>query len=256
MPTCYALGGLSRLPSAPDTLNGWTEVFVYNPTGADATAVVTAYFEDRPPVQLSQPLSLAAKQSTVLVMPDDNRRPDPFDNAGFWALKLESGTTLDTVVIQVTGPLNAMPRDTMYKGGVSHLLAIDLHRHWHFAHGLWLDNAHEMPRKVASDADRFNKLQMYYFLNPGRADAHARMNFHYGDPDRPVIDLTVPAERLVVWRNDHKVKPNQSYGLSVIADAPIAATSIRYIYSLAGLDDWGMHLHCAMPGQPAGPARS
>ncbi|MGQ9683453.1 MAG: hypothetical protein ACUVX9_13005 [Anaerolineae bacterium] len=248
MGTYYSMGGISKLPTTSDKLDGWTEVFLYNPTSTLCRARITAYFEDREPVTLDPAEEIKPQNSHLLVMP--RWHPEVFNDAGFWALKLETNTALDPIVIQVMKPYEDMAKDTTFKGGVSNLLPCQLHREWYFADGLWLNWTDYLKGDIAKAPFPFNELEYYYFLNPGDRPAQVDMTLQFRRLEPMTFHLKVPARRLLAWCNWGKIPYNQPYGVKVASTEPIATTSVRYIYGLRGFDEWGIQLHCAMPAKP------
>lgn len=255
MHTYYALGGISKLPTTPDRLNGWTEVFFYNPTPEACRARITGYFENRDPIDFDKEVIVKPYDSGLFMMPDTGDfafYPEIFADVGFWGLKFETSTTLDIVIIQVIGPREKMGEQTTYKGGVSHFLANGLSKQWHFADGLWLNWTAALKGDIARAPFPFNELEYYFFLNPSSELAKVDMTLQFRKLEPMTVHLKVPAGRVYAWCNFEKIPYNQAYGVKVVSDQPIATTSVRYIYSLKGFEDWGINLHCGMPPQ-AGP---
>ena len=245
MSTTYSLGGISKLPTTRDKLQGYTEVFFYNPTHSTCRARVTAYFEQREPVPIDEPIVIGSQKSDVLVMPD--WKPDLFQDVGFWALKLETDTVLDCVVIQIPCQYSQMAQEPTFKGGVSHLLGTGLHTQWHYADGLWLNWTAYFKGDISRAPFPFNELEYYYFLNPGEQDARVDMTIQYRNIEHCTFHLNVPAGRVYAWCNYEKIPYNQPYGVKVVSSQPISTTSARYIYALGGFEEWGINLHCGMP---------
>jgi hypothetical protein len=255
VPTYYALGGISKLPTTPDRLSGWTEVFFYNPTSSVCHAKITGYFEQRETITFDQEITVKPFDNGLFVMPDQGELaffPEIFEDVGFWGLKFNTSTTLDIIVIQINGTSEKLKEQTTFKGGVSHLLAGGLSQQWHFADGLWLNFTGALKEKIAKGPFPFNELEYYFFLNPSPATAKVGMTLQFRNQEPMNLHLEVPSGRVYAWSNYEKIPCNQAYGVKVLSSQPIATTSARYIYSLEGFEDWGINLHCGMPPQ-AGP---
>jgi hypothetical protein len=252
MPTYYTLGGISKRPTTPDRLCGWTEVFFYNPTSLPCQATITGYFEQLDSITFDREIKVAPFDNGLFVMPDGGDMgfyPELFKDVGFWGLRFDTSTILDIVTIQINGAKDELIKKNTFKGGVSHLLAGELSTQWHFADGYWLYFTGELKEKIAKGPFPFNELEVYYFLNPNPESAKVDLILQFRNLEPQTIHLEVPAGRVSIWRNDGQIPYNQPYGVTILASLPIATTSARYIYSLEGFSDWGINLHCGMPPQ-------
>ncbi len=248
----YLVAGLSHTPTTPDKVDGWTEVFIYNPTHSTNEVQVTAYFADRPPFVFPERYHIPPQTSVLPVMPDVDEKlgAQIFGDAGFWGLKLESSHRLDPILIQVLHPFKTMPEEPAFKGGVSHFIGMQLHPQWHFADGLWLNWTAALNGEIEKAPFPFNELEYYFFLNPHEKDAQVEMTLQFRSRKKMVILIAIPAGRCISWCNYEIVPYNEAYGVKVTASLPVAAASARYIYSLKGFEDWGINFHCGMPAEP------
>lgn len=243
----YVAGGICKKPTRPEALDGYTELLLYNPADHAAEITMTVYFEDRPPHTFA-PLDLAAESNRVLVMPDMDRAI--FEDCGFWGARYVSTTPLIVVLIDLVGSLANPCPDPAFKGGVTHFLGTRLHTQWHFADGVWLDHTRFHGGDMARASAPSNELEYYYFLNPGPRDARLEMALHYRYLAHTTIPLTVPAGKTLAWCNYEQIPANQPYGVKLTASEPVSTTSIRYIYGLDGLGEWGLNIHMGMPAEP------
>ena len=245
---CYGLAGLSQEPASLDQVAGWTEVFMYNPTHSPNEVRVTAYFEEKDPFSFPDVYQIAPQTSALFVMPEV--APVAFDNTGFCGLRFESTRHLDPIMIQLNGSQATLTELPAFKGGCSHLLGVGLASEWHFADGLWLDWKRFYQGDLSKAPFPFNQLENYFFLNPGSAEARVELILQYRNIERDTVHLTVAPGRCLAWCNYEKVPYNQPYAVKIVSSDPIAASSARYVYGLNGPGEWGINLHCGMPGQP------
>ncbi len=243
----YVSSGICKKPTRQDTLDGMTELLLYNPTDRPSAITMTVFFADRAP-HTFEPVDLPAESNRVLVMPDMERTV--FEDCGFWGARFESTTPLVVILIDLVGALTNPCPDAAFKGGVTHFLGTKLHTQWHFADGLWLDWKRFYHGDLGKAPFPYNELEYYYVLNPGPHDAQVEMTLQYRHLDHATVLLSVPARRVAVWCNYEQVPYNQPYGVKLLSTEPIATTSVRYIYGLNGFADWGLNLHFGMPAEP------
>jgi hypothetical protein len=55
---------------------------------------------------------------------------------------------------------------------------------------------------------------------------------------------------VLVWNNFDQVDFNENYTIQFRTNLPVAASAVRYIYDLTGLEAWGLQVHCTMLGVP------
>jgi len=242
----YISSGVCKTPEKSGGFSGFAEVILYNPSEDTKSHVeITAYFEDRPPADI-KPIDIKPGQNRLLVMPDCD--PETFENCGYFGARFISTTPL--VVEPIGGP-SMVHENNAYQGGCPNFWGTKLHKQWHFADGYWI--VHEKPDKDALFP--FNEDEEYYYLNPGKNDATLDITLQFRNIEHMRFQITVKAERLLVWRNHKRVPYGQPHGLKVVSSEPVSAASTRFIYGMFnGYEEWGWFPHCAMPGVP-GPIR-
>jgi len=245
----YLSSGYCHEAAANDPRHGIAELVLYNPLPAPCAATVTAYFQERAPHTLP-PVQVQPETNALLILPRD--APAIFTDCGFWGARVASVTPLvvngiDGVNVTVGGP--------MFSGACTTFRGTKLHHEWHYPDGLWLEWNKHYKGDLSKAPFPFNELEHYHFLNPHPRDAHVEMTLRFTQHEQTTLRFAVPAERVLVWDNLDKVPFNRGYGVKIVADQPISTSAVRYIYGLRGVDEWGMHVHCAMYGVP-GPIES
>jgi len=237
----YISSGVCMKPEGIGTLSGFAEIILYNPCEDVVSDVdITVYFEDKQPRAI-KPVAVQPGRNFLLVMPDCD--PGVFENCGHFGAKFVSTTPL--VVEPIGGPSLYHETNT-YQGGCPNFWGTKLHTQWHFADGLWI--LHENPDAAIWP---FNEIEEYYFLNPNKEDARLDITLQFRNIEHMSFKLAAKAESLVVWRNYKRIPYGQPYGMKVISTQPISAASNRFVYGMrCGFNEWGLHPHCAMPGEP------
>jgi hypothetical protein len=236
----YTSAGFCMKEKGNGTPAGFAEVILYNPSGRDAEVALTAYFADKAP-HAFEPVRVRAGRNHLLVMPD--MAPEVFGDCGHWGGRFTSTTPL---VVEPIGSYSLWHETDTYKGGCPNFMGTKLHTQWRFADGLWIVQEHP-----DTSFWPFNELEHYYFLNPGPREAKLDIELQFRGIEHMRFNLTVPAERLIVWNNYRRIPYNQPYGMKVLSSEPVSASSIRFVYGMrGGFGEWGIQPHCAMPGIP------
>jgi hypothetical protein len=242
----YFASGFCHNPTAEDPRRGVPEIILYNPTVEASEAVMTLYFTDGEPLTLE---SVRVKPETnhLVVFPD--AKPELLTDCGFFGVK--AVCTMPLIVNYINIGVQAVHSPSHFAGGCANFHATKLCREWHFPDGLWLEWNKALDGHIENAPFPFNELEHYYFLNPGRETAEIDMVLRFHDIEDMKLHFTVAGERVFVWENIDKVPFNKGYTVKVNASQPISSSSIRYIYGLGGLDEWGMNVHVtqwAVPG--------
>jgi hypothetical protein len=242
----YVSCAICKRPTEENPLAGTTEIVLYNPTEKLCQVEMTVYFQDRDPHTFA-PIEVVPEHNLQLIMPEMD--PAVFEDCGFWGARFLSTTPL---VVDVRDGLSYYHEDDSYKGGCTSFLGTKLHKQWLWGNGLWLEWKLYYKGDLSKAPWPFNELEYYYFLNPGPRDAQVAMRLEYqrAGLEPTTFHLTVPAERVYVWCNLHKVLYNQRYTTRVISTKPITTSSVRYIYGLSGFEEWGMNEHMTRPAEP------
>jgi hypothetical protein len=231
----YCASGFCHTPTKEDPRSGWGEFVIYNPMKQDARINMTVYFENKPLAQLSE-FTVKAETNIVLVFPKMNM--DVFKDCGFFGLKIASDFPVIVNNILLEG---IEGKSEKYKGGVGDFLGnTRLSKIWYIADGLVL--IHPEP---------FNELEWIHILNPTKRDAEVTMTCYYRDKTTDKLKFHIPAERVFQFNIEGKVKPNKGYGAVLESTEPIAVEQVRLIYSVKGINDWGLNIHFTLPGVPA-----
>jgi hypothetical protein len=239
----YIANGFSMDPEKVGEYYGRTELRFWNPTPFDTKVNMTVYYADREPAALPE-LSIKAGGNPLLVFPRDHG--EFFRNVGPWGMRLVSDTII--MVDHIGGRGRKGPEDNVkFRGGCNDSLARErLSRLWYFSDGLalvWDPDTAPFP---------FNEFEWYHILNPNPVEAHVTMKCYYSDGSRESYDYTVGGERVQFIDNYGMVKTNNPFGIRFVSDQPVMVESERFIYGLrGGFEEWGAHLHCPRPGQPA-----
>jgi len=230
-----------------DQLWGGYEVFLYNPTWEPCDTKMTVYFEGREPYALEKPIHIPPKWSFLQVT--SNTAPEVLKDVGFWGARYESNVPMVPVLIFGTGGFGGEGLDASLTGGVTHFLGTDLSKLWYFANSIWrtrparVDDNPLAPRPLC-------EFEIVYLLNPGSRDAEAILTLQYRNQPPAVVPLTLPAERLVTWRNEGQVVADAPYAVRIESREPISSSAVRYLYDPAGLAEKGVFVRCGMPAVP------
>lgn len=242
----YFASGFCHNPTADDPRRGVPEIILYNPTGETSEAVMTLYFTDREPLTLDS-VHVKPETNKLVVFPD--AKPELLADCGYFGAKTASTTPLVVNYINIGAQiLHAPPH---FAGGCANFHGTKLHTEWHFPDGLWLEWNKALNGQLEKAPFPFNELEHYYFLNPGKEPAEIDMLLRFHEDKDMKFRFTVPGERVFMWENIDKVPYNKGYTVKVNSDKPVSCSSIRFIYGLRGLDEWGMNVHVtqwAVPG--------
>jgi len=241
----YVSSGFCNTPSANDPRRGIPEIILYNPTTETCTARMTLFFTENSPVELDT-VSVKPETNALVVFPRFN--PAVLTNCGFFGFKIISDTPLVTKYINVGYQVVHDPPH--YSGGCVHMDATGLSSEWHFPDGLWLEWNKQLNGEIEKAPFPFNEMEHYYFLNPSKEDVEVDMRLRFHEIDDMHFVFNVPAERLFVWENIDRVPYNKGYAVKVTSSGPISCSSIRFIYGLRGLEEWGVNIHVAQWAVP------
>jgi hypothetical protein len=78
------------------------------------------------------------------------------------------------------------------------------------------------------------------------------LGLQYRNLPAGALELAVGAERVLAWRNDGQVTPNEPYAVRITSSEPVSASAVRYLHDPAGLAQRSVFVRCAMPAV-AGP---
>lgn len=241
----YYASGFCHAPTPEDPRRGIPEIILYNPTNEPSQAVMTLYFTDREPLTLD-PVTVKPETNALVVFP--NFKPELLADCGFFGSKTVSTTPLVTNYINIGAQATHNPPH--YAGGCANFHATKLHREWHFPDGLWLEWNKALNGEIEKAPFPFNELEHYYILNPGRKAAEVDMLLRFHEIEDMKFHFTVPAERVFVWENIDKVPYHKGYTVKISSSEPVSCSSLRFIYGLRGLDEWGMNVHVTQWGVP------
>jgi hypothetical protein len=260
--TSYISNGFCLTPTAEDRRRGFDEVRLWNPTPYENKVELRAYFADRDPVDLK---ALVVKPYGNPLMMFPNRDREIFTDVGPWGMRLVSDHVLlgdhillaghaaagdplrgaEVSQVQLTAGLFGPPERTQYAGGVGDcMLRTRLSKVWYFSDGIIIKTNPEKP------SFPFSEFEWYHFLNPGPREATVRMHRYLGNGGHDVLEYAVGAERVLLVSNYDPDAPGVDYGIRFECSEPVAIECERLIYSYAGLDAWGSHIHCQRPGLP------
>lgn len=246
--TSYISAGLQReRKEAREELWGGFEVFLYNPTWEPCDAQMTIYFEGREPHTIDNPIHLAPKCSYLQVT--NNTAPDVLKDVGFWGAKYETNVPMIPILIFATGGFGGEGLDGSLTGGVTHFLGTDLSVDWILPNSIWRTQPAQMGGSPLAPP-AFSEFEITYLLNPGPRDAVVTIALQYRSLPHAKVHLTVPAQRLLTWRNHGRVAPDEPYAMRILASEPINTSAVRYLHDPAGLAEKGVFVRCGMPAVP------
>jgi hypothetical protein len=242
----YACNGFCNQPDGQDDRYGLSELVLYNPNGAPADVHMTLYFEDAPPVELDEQITVPPGSNVLRVFPED--LPELLANRGHWGARYRSTQRLIVNAITLDGIHHP---DARYQGGVESVMATPLSREWYYADGVQLDWVKHHRGDASKAPFPFNELEYYHFLNPNSEPVSLTIDLQYRSLPHDSIQLTVPAQRVATWNAGQHAANCEAFGVRIDSDAPIATSYVRYVYGLDGIDEWGMHVHFALAGTRA-----
>ncbi len=240
----YISCAFCHTPTADDRRHGVAELVLYNPTTSPAQATITAYFERRVPYVLP-PLEVKPETNASLLFP--NAAPEVFTDCGFWGARILS--TQPLIANCLSGYRNLLGQ-RLFTGGSTSFNGTALEPIWQFPDGLWLEWIRYYNHDRAMAPFPFNELEHYLVLNPHPDDLEIEFVLQYQRRKHETQKVLLRGERMWVWENFEKVDYNANYTVKIVSPKPVAASAVRYIYGLNGLDEWGVQVHCAMFGVP------
>jgi len=240
----YVSSGFCHTPTKEDPRYGVAELVLYNPTATPGQATITAYFEKRVPYTLPV-VDIKPETNASLTFPET--APEVFTDCGFWGARIVSVTPL---VANILSGQKRMLGKKLFTGGSTSFNGTKLDRAWQFPDGLWLEwiKFYNNDRQIAPFP--FNEIEHYLVLNPHPEDLEAEMVLQYQRRAHVTEHILLRGERMFVWDNFEKVDYNANYTIKVVSPQPVAASAVRYIYSLNGFQGWGVQVHCAMFSVP------
>ncbi|MGQ9682903.1 MAG: hypothetical protein ACUVX9_10225 [Anaerolineae bacterium] len=242
-PCYYIANGYSLEPQGQDHRYGLCEMRIFNPTHLPAHVTMTIYYPDRPPAMIPEQLIAPEQSGFDEYLPF--RYPDVIHHqkTGFWGALIHCDVPV-LVDFWLSAGLrcpNACPEwplDPSWRYCSSSPAHTRLAKLWYLC-----DGGEILRNTPDSDPFPFHELEWYHILNPGPEPCHATFHCFYNGQPSAAYSYEVEAERVRVIDTAGLHPHKGTFGIKVTSDRPIAIQGERFVYSIHGIEDWGMHLH-------------